>query len=70
MAVLWSGQADGSRLCEIALQDAEIDVRQALQRVHGHAFVGPVHGAAEKPELGDRAVILDEARVRRAAGGC
>ncbi len=33
---------------------------------HGNAFVHLVHGLSRKAELDDRAMILDEARIRRA----
>jgi hypothetical protein len=35
----------------------------------GCAFVGLVHGAARQPHFGHRTEILDEARIRGAAGG-
>src|SRR5258707_9265495 len=54
---------------EVALQDATVDRRQRLKIGDRHALVDLMHGLPEEAELDHRAIILDEARVRSAAGG-
>ena len=49
--------------------NALIDPRQRLEIGDRHALVDLVHGLADQAELDHRAVVLDEARVRGAAGG-
>src|SRR5687767_12010708 len=56
-------------LREIACYDAAVDRRQAIEIRNSHPLVSLVHGLAHKTELDHRAIVLDEARVRRSAGG-
>ena len=58
------------RSCRKGAQENRlVDVRQALEVGDRDAFVGLVHSAPDQPQLGHRAVVLHEARVRGAAGG-
>src|SRR5690554_2549630 len=66
----WISDAGGMTVsAEPVFQEALVDARQRLEVVERHALVHHVHGPAHQPELDDRAVVLDEARVGRAARG-
>src|SRR5262249_41596828 len=54
---------------EIALENPPIDRGQGREVGHAGALVDLMHGGAHEPELEHRAIVLDEARVRGAAGG-
>src|SRR6187200_2595375 len=54
---------------EIKLDEAPIDGGELLEVGKGHILVSLVNGLRQKPELDDRAIVLDVARVRRAAAG-
>jgi hypothetical protein len=55
-------------LGEVAVEHAAIDRHQPRHVVERAAFVEFVRGGVGQAELADRAVRLDEARIRRAAG--
>ena len=56
-------------LAEPVLEERLVDVRQRFEVGDRDALVDHVHGLADQAEFDDRAIILDEARIRRAAGG-
>src|SRR5215213_10277586 len=63
-----SSQLSGS-CAEIALQNVPVDRRERDEIGGRDVLVGLVHLLAEEAELDHRAIILDETRVRGAAGG-
>ena len=54
---------------EVELDEAAIDGGELLEIGDGHMLVDLVDGRGQQPELDHRAIILDEARVGRAAVG-
>src|SRR5262245_12944437 len=54
---------------EIKLDEAPIDGGELFEVGKGHILVGLVDVLCQKPELDDRAIVLDVARVGRAATG-
>ncbi|MNT79258.1 hypothetical protein D3C72_2185750 [compost metagenome] len=56
-------------MAEPAEDEGFVDARQRLEIGDGDTLVDHVHGLADKPEFDDRAMVLDEPRVRGAAGG-
>ena len=54
---------------EEAVEKAAVDPRQKVEVVHRDPLVDLVHGAADEAELHHRAIVLDEAGIRRAARG-
>src|SRR6185312_1155798 len=59
----------GNSAREIKVERGGVDVGELGHVGERHALVDLVHGEADQAELGDRAEMMDEARVRRAAGG-
>ena len=54
---------------EIVAQDAGVDALQLMDLRDLHPLVDLMHGLADQAEFDHRAMILDEARIRGAAGG-
>src|SRR3546814_2083003 len=54
---------------QVACEHAAVDGREACEVVERDVLVHLMRGGVQQAELGDGAVVLDEARVRGAAGG-
>src|SRR5579864_7301354 len=56
-------------MLEIPIENAPVDRGERCKVDGRNAFVDLVHGLVDEAELDHWAIILDETRVRRAAGG-
>src|SRR5258708_36429828 len=54
---------------EIEVERRAVDVGEGGEVGERHALVDLMHGEADEAELGQRAVMMDEARIGRATGG-
>src|SRR5947209_7928369 len=58
-----------SALLKIPLENVPVDRRQRDEVLRRHMLVDLVYLPAQQSELDHRAIVLDEARIRCAAGG-
>src|SRR6476659_10460217 len=64
-----SDKLEDPELLEVEIEEASVNCGQLLEIGEAHVLVDLVDGLGEESELNDRAELLDEARVRRAAIG-